>query len=358
MPLFRPDDLQQFGIGVLCAAGATEEEATLIVGHALAALQLGEVNHGEELGTQYIAAVRDGTLKPGAPLSIEKETPTTLMVDGNFNFGHYVSHHVMLRLIEKAKVSNVAAASIRYQGHVGRLIDYTSMAAEEGMIALMMCDGAWGPKFVAPWGGKERRLGVNPWSVAMPHDTEGWLGFDMTSGTVSMMKVFRAAERGEQIPEGWIIDRDGKPTTDPADFHRGGSALPVGGSQGHKGYALAFVIEALADVLSGMEFREDLTRPWPIIDGCFMALFNVEAFRPLIDFKRDLSSFIEYVKSSALIEGAEGIFYPGERSHLNRARAEEQGVVAISDDVWQSVLGHAAEFDLAHTAPSPVSPAT
>ena len=134
-----------------------------------------------------------------------KETPTTLLIDGNFNFGHYVSHHAMTRLIEKAKDQHVAAASIRYQCHVGRLIDYTAMAARQGMIALMMTDGAWGPKFVAPWGGAERRLGVNPWSMAVPR-AGGWLGFDMTSGAVSMMKVFRAAEEDRSIPEGWIID--------------------------------------------------------------------------------------------------------------------------------------------------------
>jgi uncharacterized oxidoreductase len=353
MPKFRPHDLVPFGVAVLQAAGASEEEASLIVSHGIDALLYGEANHGEELGTQYIGAIRDGTLRPRTPFVIEKETPTTLMVDGKFNFGHYVSHHVMLRLIDKAREHNVAAASIKYQGHVGRLIDYTSMAAREGMVALMMCDGAWGPKFVAPWGAKDRRLGVNPWSMAIPSDPHGWLGFDMTSGTVSMMKVFRAAERGESIPEGWIIDRDGRPTTDPTDFGKGGSALPLGGVQGHKGYVITFMIEALADVLSGMEFREDVTRPWPIIDGCFMALFNVEAFRPLVDFKQDLTAFIEYVKSAAPIEGAGGVFYPGERSHLGRLRREQEGVVDIADDVWESVLARAAEFGLESSAPSP-----
>src|SRR4051812_36423311 len=115
-------------MAILRNAGATEEEAELIVRHHIDALLYGESDHGHDLGTRYLQDMRDGIIKPGVPFTIEKETPTTLMVHGNFNFGHYVSHHVMTRLIAKAKTSMVAAASIKYQCHVGRLIDYTSMA--------------------------------------------------------------------------------------------------------------------------------------------------------------------------------------------------------------------------------------
>ena len=323
-----------------------------MVGHCLESLLSGEDNHGQELGTQYIPAIREGILQPGREITIERETPTTLMVDGNFNFGHYVSHHTMTRLIDKAKTQNVAAASIRYQCHVGRLIDYTTMAAREGMIALMMTDGAWGPKFVAPWGGTDRRLGVNPWSMAVPRNG-GWLGFDMTSGSVSMLKVFRAAEEGRSIPEGWIIDAHGHPTTDPNDWFKGGSALPVGGVLGHKGYVLTFMIELLADVLSGMEFRDDPARPWPVIDGSFMAVFNVEAFRPLADFTRDTDAMIDYVKSSALAEGSSGVFYPGERSQVTRQDRLETGV-PIPERIWDDFSRYAHEYGVTDLLPLPV----
>lgn len=343
MPMFRPQDVRPLGIAIMQAAGATREEAELIVDHHIAAILYGEGDHGYPLGTQYIEDIKAGTIKPGAPFTIEKETPTTLMVHGNFNFGHYVSHHVMTRLIAKAKTSMVAAASIKYQCHVGRLIDYTSMAAREGMVALMMCDGGWGPKFMAPVGGRDRRLGINPWSMALPNDTGGIVGFDMTAAVSSGSKVISARQRGEKIPEGWILDKDGKQTTDPNDFFKGGSFLPVGGVVPHKGYALCFMIEALADVLSGMEFREEPGRPWPIIDGCFMAVFNVEAFRPLIDFKRDLGQFLEWVKSSRPAEGSPGVFYPGERSSLNRKRAEKEGI-DIPQFILERVLKHAKAY--------------
>lgn len=352
MPRFRPNDLFGFCAALMQAVGTPEPDAAIIARHCIDALLLGEENHGMELGTQYIPLIRQGLLRPGAPVTIVKETATTLMVDGGFNFGHVVSHEVMSRLIDKARVAQVAAASIRNQTHVGRLIDYTSMASEQGMIAMMFTDGAWGPKFMAPHGGTERRLGINPWSMTVPNSTGGPVGFDMTSGTVSLMKIQRAKDLDEPIPEGWIIDRDGRPTTDPSDFYVGGSVLPLGGGQAHKGYALTFMIEALADVLSGMEYRADLSRDWPIIDGCFMAVFNVEAFRPLAEFTRDLDGMIGWVKSSPPAAGSPGVFYPGERSKRNRDARREQGV-PIPEHVWSVVLDYADELGILDV-PAPI----
>src|SRR5262249_13987640 len=157
--------------------------------------------------------------------------------------------------------------------HVGRLIDYTAMASAQGMIALMMCDGAWSRKWVSPTGGRERRLGVNPWSLTVPNATSGAVGFDMTSGSVSGWKILRAQEEGRPVPLGWLLDAAGNPTTDADAIDNGGSMMPMGGMEGsYKGYVLSFMIDVLANVLSGQEFREDPDRPSPIIDGCFMAV--------------------------------------------------------------------------------------
>jgi uncharacterized oxidoreductase len=342
MPVFSQGDVFAIGTAILRAVGASDEEARLVVEHHIEAILSGEGDHGFRLGTQYIPDILAGVIKPGAPISILSETPTTLTVDGNFNFGHAVSHEVMIRLIAKAETQFVAAASIRYQCHVGRLMDYTRMAADNGMIALMMCDGAWGPKMMAPVGGLDRRIGINPWSMALPNDTGGVVGFDMTATVTSGSKIIRAFERGEDVPEGWILDSEGRPTTDPGAFFRGGSFLPTGGIAAHKGYALAFMIEVLADILSGMGFKEDNTRPWPVINGCFMAVFNVEAFRPLVDFKRDLSAFIDWVKSSRIADGSQGVFYPGERSKLNAERNRDIGL-DIPRFIWEQVLRHAQQ---------------
>jgi uncharacterized oxidoreductase len=352
MPRLRIDDLREFSARLMSAAGAPPEDAEIIAEHCAESLRSGDHYHGMELGTQYVELIDKGILKPGTELEIVKETPTTLMVDGHFNFGHVVSHKVMNLLVDKARTTMVAAASIRNQTHVGSLIDYTAMAAQHGIIALMMTDGAWGPKLMAPYGGRDRRLGINPWSMALPNDTGGNVAFDMTSGTVSLMKIRRAHQEGRPIPEGWILDREGRPSTNASDFYDGGTVLPLGGTQAHKGYVLTFMIEALADVLSGMDYKEDVSRDWPIIDGCFMAVFNVEAFRPLAEFKAELGGMLEWVTSSAPAEGHERVHYPGERSFL-RGR-DGDGTAEIAEDVWSSVLKVAADLGVADAAPEPI----
>lgn len=354
MPRFKPADLREFSIRMLTSAGARQAEAELVADHSIAAILQGEVHHGVELGSQYVPAIRKGLLVPGRDPVFERETDTTVVVDGLMNFGHFVSHVTMQHLIEKANAANVAAASIRYQCHVGRLIDYTAMAAEAGMIALMMCDGAYGPKFVAPVGGIERRIGLNPWSMALPSDEDGTVGFDMTSGAVSLTKIRRARELDESIPEGWVLDRHGRPSTDPNDYFDGGSILPSGGLHGaHKGYVLGFMIEVLADVLSGMDYREDTSREWPVIDGCFMAVFKVDAFRPLTEFTADLSGFVEHVKTSRPADGSEGVFYPGERSALRDRRNRAVGA-EIAPDIWERVLVCSRELGVESDAPNPL----
>lgn len=354
MPIFSPTEIERFSAALMRAAGAPAEDADIIAMHSVASLLSGEELHGVDLGTSYLPLIEEGTLVPGAPYEVVKETPTTLMIDGHFNFGHSVSHRTMERVIDKARTSFVAAASIRNQTHVGCLIDYTSMAAKAGMIAIMMTDGAWGPKLMAPVGGRERRLGINPWSMAMPDGEGGHVGFDMTSGAVSLTKIRRAADEGRSVPEGWLLDKDGRPTNDPNALAAGGSVLPYGGAQGHKGYVLSFMIEAMADVLSGMGFREDLSRPWPIIDGCFMAVFNVEAFRPLHEFTSELRDMTEWVTSGTAAEGYERVYYPGERSKLTREARAVEGV-PIPDDVWQQLLEAAARLGVADQAPQPLA---
>jgi uncharacterized oxidoreductase len=130
--------------------------------------------------------------------------------------------------------------------------------------------------------------------------------------------------------------------------------MPMGGLDGsHKGYVLNFMIEALADVLSGQEFAEDPSRPYYVIDGSFMALFRVEAFRPLADWNRDLRALIDYVKSSAPADGSPGVFFPGERSHLSAVERARTGV-PIPEDVWERVVACAERWGAGELVPEPL----
>src|SRR5262249_13473028 len=166
--------------------------------------------------------------------------------------------------------------------HVGRLAAYPLMAIKEGMIGLATADSRRSPKAVAPFGGREARLGTNPISIAVPSDLEAPFYLDMATSAVAAGKVMLAAARGGQIPQGWLVATEGKPSTDPTRLRKGAALLPLGGTEGYKGSGLAAIVEVLCGLLTGLGFGIEPSGRHN--DGCFMAVFNVAAFRPLDAF--------------------------------------------------------------------------
>ena len=190
------------------------------------------------------------------------------------------------------------------------------MAAQAGMIGLITADSGRSPKAVAPFGGREARLGTNPISIAMPSDLEGPLYLDMATSAAAAGKIALVVARGTPVPPGWIIDRDGRPTTDPSQLRQGGALLPVGGSEGLQGLlASSVMVEILCGLLTGLGFGVEPTGRHN--DGCFMAVFKVDAFRPLAQFKKESASSCSYLKATKPAEGSSGVYYPGR----NRAHA-------------------------------------
>ena len=161
------------------------------------------------------------------------------------------------------------------------------------------------PKVVAPFGGREARLGTNPISIAVPSDLEAPFYLDMATSAVAAGKVMLAAARGEQIPTGWIVGGDGKQTTDPTQLRKGGALLPLGGTEGYKGSGLAAMVEVLCGLLTGLGFGVEPTGRHN--DGCFMAVFKVEAFRPLAEFKKEVAEFARYLKATPPAAGSPGV---------------------------------------------------
>ena len=145
--------------------------------------------------------------------------------------------------IEKARQNSIAAATVFRQSHVGRVADYPIMAAQAGMIGMMTADSGRSAKSVAPFGGREARLGTNPICIAMPSDLDGPFFIDMATSAVAAGKLAVATARNAPIPEGWLLDKDGNQTTDPGALRQGGVMLPLGGPEGHKGYGLSAMVE-------------------------------------------------------------------------------------------------------------------
>jgi uncharacterized oxidoreductase len=340
VPVVQADQLRNIAAQLLIGAGASEHEAAIISRHTVGANLAGHDSHGIILIPTYIDRIRREHIVPGAPFEIVQETANSTVIDGHWGFGYVVSERAMEITIEKARKGTVAATTVFRQSHIGRVADYPLMAAEAGMIGLMTADSGRSAKTVAPFGGKEARLGTNPICIAMPSDLEAPMFIDMATSAVAAGKLNVARARGYSIPEGWILDKEGNPTTDPG---AGGVALPLGGSEGHKGYGLSAMIEILSGILTGLGFGHEPSGRHN--DGCFIAVFNVEAFRPLREFKREVTEFAAYLTSTPPQPGFERVYYPGELEYLSTQRLLKAGI-NIEDATWQRLRDLADEFGL------------
>src|SRR5271165_6306289 len=344
MPKIPAERLLEIGQALFEAAGTPRAEAELVMRHIVGANLVGHDSHGVIQIPTYIDRIKAGHIVPGAPWTIVQESPTTTVVDGHWGFGYVANERAMRLTIDKARTANVAAATVFRQGHIGRLSSYTQMAAEAGMIGLCTADSGRSPKAVAPFGGREARLGTNPISMAIPSDLDAPLYLDMATSAAAAGKIALAVARNEPVPDGWVISSDGKPTNDPSQLRQGGALLPVGGSEGYKGYGLSVMVEILCGLLTGLGFGVEPTGRHN--DGCFMAVFKVDAFRPLAQFKKDIGEFAVYLKATRPAEGSSGVYYPGEIEHMREEDRRSNGI-EIEDATWYKLRTLAEGYGLA-----------
>jgi len=341
MPIIAADRLRNIVAVLLKSAGASDHEAQTVARFSVAANLAGHDSHGVIQIPTYIDRIGKGHIVPGAPFELLKETATTMVVDGHWGFGYVVAERAMKMTIEKAKTQNVAATTVHRQSHIGRVAAYPLLAAKEGMIALMTADSGRSPKAVAPFGGKEARLGTNPIAIAVPSDLEAPFCIDMATSGVAVGKIKLAEARGQQIPEGWILNKQGDPTTDPKDYGRGGILLPLGGAEGHKGYGLSAIVEILSGILPGLGFGVEPTGRHN--DGCFIACFNVAALRDLVTFKKEVAEFAAYLKSTPPSVGFTEVLYPGEIEWRREQERLKSGI-DVDDKTWKEMQALGAKF--------------
>jgi LDH2 family malate/lactate/ureidoglycolate dehydrogenase len=349
MPTISVDALTQFARKVYEAAGTPSAIAQTVAKHQVTANLVGHDSHGVQLLPTYVERIDKGHIKPTMEPVVVKETPTTLFVNGQWGFGPHISEWTMRRLIDKARTTQVAVGSIREQSHVGRVAGYPTMATAEGFISMMMADSGQSPKMVAPFGGREPRLGTNPICIAFPSNLPGPVFIDMATSAVANGKLDVARAKGMQVPLGWLLDKDGRPSTDPEAQKKGGVMLPLGGPEGHKGYGLSFAVETLAAILPGLGFGIDPQGRHN--DGVFMLVINPDAFREGGDFKSEVDGFTKYLKDTPPQEGFTEVLYPGEIEYRVSQTRSQYGV-PIDDTTWGRLDGVATRFGLALSADS------
>ena len=259
MPTLAPQELQQIGTDILQAAGASSEEAQIVMEHLVGANLAGHDSHGIILLPTYIARIKRSHIVPGAPMQVERETLNSARINGNWGFGYVVTTRAMEMAIAKARERQVAAhhhlpaKPRRAPGPITPL-----MAARAGMIGLITCDFRDAvPRRWRRMAGARRASATNPLSVAFPSDLEGPIFLDMATSAVAAGKLAVRRSRGETAPPGWVIDKHGNPTTDLGAYYDGGAILPMGGDQAHKGFVLSFMVETLSGILTGLGFGID-----------------------------------------------------------------------------------------------------
>jgi uncharacterized oxidoreductase len=322
---------------ILLGCKVPPEEAQIVAEHLVDAEACGLPSHGALRVPQYVQAIAAGQIVPGARLSVLSETIATTVLDGGYGFGQVMASKAMDLAIDRAQRAGVGVVTLCNCGHTGRLGSYTEQAARRGMACMMMVNSGGHGQWVAPFGATAGRLATNPLSIAVPTNSGDPLVLDMATSASPEGKVRAMLAAGLAIPEGWVINYEGKPTSNPADLYGPprGALLPFGG---HKGFGLAMLVEALAGGLSGAGCCQDADAPLAgKTDGVFMLALRIEAFVPLAKFEQAITQLVRHVKSApASVPGGE-VLVPGETEARNRRQALREGILIVPS-TWSALL--------------------
>ena len=285
----------------------------------------GSEGHGVFRLPQYIRRIQGGAVNIRPNIRVVREAAGMALVDGDNGMGHLVMRFATDKAIEKARTAGVAWVGVKWSNHAGPASLYASMPAERDMIGLYLAVG--NANHMPAWGGLDMLLSTNPIAVAVPAAEEPAIVLDMATTVAAYGKVKTKAQRGEAMPEGWMMDRSGQPLTDPKRANEG-FLLPIGG---YKGYGLALVFGLLAGTLNGaamgkgvVDFNADDTTPTNT--GHAIVAINVEAFQPVAEFKKSVDVLVRDLRGSQRLPGVDRIRLPGEGSHAARADRLQHGI--------------------------------
>ena len=334
MRALQPARLVTFVAAIMRGAGCSPEEADAIARRLVDANCVGHDSHGVLRVGKYLEWVREGWLRPNQAPSVVFDTEAVAIVDGNRGFGQVIGEFATRLGIEKAAKSGIALIGLRNCGHLGRVGDWAEMAAAAGLVSLHFLNTSCAQR-VAPFGGSDRRLSTNPISIGIPIDDGDPVILDVTTSTVAEGKLMVAMNKGEQVPEGWIIDREGAPTTDPRAFYEGGALLTVGA---HKGSGLSIVTDLLAGaVATGRSSDPDD----PVLRNNMLSIYIAPAvYAPDGWVTAEARRFVDWVKASPPLQPDAPVMAPGDIERRTRAERLRNGV-PIDDKTLADLLAAA-----------------
>lgn len=315
--------LRAFAAQCFEAVGAPEDAAATTADALVQADLWGHQSHGVMRLFWYADRISSGAVDPSPALAAAEGRPAFATLDARDALGPVAARAAMNHAIERARAFGIGAVAVRNSNHFGTAMYFTRRAARAGCVGFLSTNAS---PAMAPWGGREKRVGTNPWSWAAPAGRFAPMMLDISNTAVARGKLYLARQRGAEIPLGWAVDASGAHTTDP-DAGIAGTILPMAG---HKGYAVAVVMDMLSGVLAGGRFGDAIVGPY-VADGASGAghlaiAIDVAASRPLAEFEADMERLISDLKATPKADGVDEIFYPGEIEAVADAEGRRAGI--------------------------------
>ncbi len=339
-------------INIFKKLNVSEENASITADVLIAADRRGIASHGVARLRRYVNGIKNGIIKPDVEPTIEKETPTTLLINGNAGLGQVVAYKTMKKVIEKAATNFVSIATVHNSNHYG-IAGYYSMMALPDMIGISYTNSA---PLVVPTFAKSMAIGTNPMSIAVPTNKEKPYVLDMATSTVPRGKLEVYNRREKNIPLSWAVDENGIPTDNPGKVLKnllnraGGGLLPLGGAgeenSGYKGYGLGMMVDIFTGILSGGSFGLNVygkKQAPPDVCHYFMAI-NPEAFVSLDELKNNMDEYISMIKKLPKQENQEKIFIAGEKEYENEEKFKTN--VSLYHKVYNDIKDIAREIGI------------
>jgi L-2-hydroxycarboxylate dehydrogenase (NAD+) len=350
---FDATEIKKWTSEVFEKLGAPGDDARMTTDALIHADLMGIDSHGLNRASNqnYFGGLKSGAVNAKASPEIIHEAAATAVIDGQNGLGPVASTVGMDLAIAKARETGAGFVSIRGSNHYGAASHYSLMALPYDMIGISMTVGGLG---VQATGGKGRRLGVNPISLAAPADTSDPFVLDIATSVVAVGKLELARMKEVPVPTGWIVDKDGAATNDPNDYWKGGAILPLGGlldTGGYKGYGLAVMVDILAGVLSGGGFAGELRESVSSGGIChFQGALDIKAFSPVVNFKAIMERMIAYLRATEPSDGSTGVLIHGDKE-LKAERERLSKGIPYHRDVVERLEEFATELGMPLPAP-------
>ena len=322
-PFVSPERLIDFAGAVFASLGVPERDAHLVADSLVQADLWGHQSHGVLRLSWYAKRIQSGVMKAKTAPEFVVDGGALAVIDGHDGIGQVLTAMATRDAVRRAKAHGVAVVALRNSNHFGTAMYYTLIAAREGCVAFLSTNAS---PAMAPWGGRSKTVGTNPWSIAAPAGRYAPMVLDIANTGVARGKIYLAKQKGLPIPLGWAINTAGEPTTDATEAIDG-IILPMAG---HKGYGIAMMMDVMSGVLTGSAFGKKVNGPYQFDQrsGCgqLMIVLDISAFQPLDGFNTRMEELIQENKSVPLAKGFEEIFYPGELEARSEQENQRRGL--------------------------------